>query len=1086
MTATEEHARSIFLAALDRAPDQWSAYLNEVCGDAAVQARVEQLLQAHRAMGSIHGGAAPADSGGGRAGQGPGTVIGPYKLLEQIGEGGFGVVYMAEQSQPIRRKVALKVLKPGMDTRQVVARFEAERQALALMDHPNIAKVFDGGATPSGRPYFVMELVRGVPVTEFCDQHHLTPRQRLELFVPVCRAVQHAHQKGIIHRDLKPSNILVTVHDTTPVPKVIDFGIAKALGQELTDKTLFTGFVQMLGTPLYMSPEQAGQTGLDADTRSDVYSLGVLLYELLTGTTPITRERFRQATYDEVRRIIREEESPKPSTRLSGSKDSLAEISAQRQTEPAALAKLVRGELDWIVMKALEKDRSRRYETANGLAQDIERHLRDEPVLACPPTLGYRLRKFVRRNRTAVAMVVVGLVLLVLFAGASGWMASEREHRRAQLAAQLELILDEVRQHEADQNWHAALATARRAESLVIGAGGDAALEGRVRQVLDDLKLVERLEAIRLERDRPEGGEPHSRWADRAYAAAFRDAEADVDQMPPDVAAERLHGRAVAVALATALDDWTSCRSKERNAAGAQTVRVLAQRLDPDPWRGQLREATARKDAKELEQLAAASDLARQPPATLLLLSGSLAQLGRPEHGVAVLRKAHWRYPNDFWLVYMLGSRLRAMGPKFRDEATAFCRTAVALRPRSAWAWHSLGNSLARQEKCEEALAAFRQARALEPTSTSAQLEIGHMLGLLGRFEETAAINRQVLAREPNHPVALSSLGWSLIGLGKPDEAAPVLRRAVDASPKFANAHANLGRALAQQGHWEEAVGCYWTALECDPTHVPARRFLFDAVRHQEDREPTIAFLTGVIEADPRKALAHWYVGNARWWQGKPEETLAPFRKAVALAPHDAEFHHSLANTLRRLNKLDEALATYARALELGLRDDWLHFEYGAALSRKGRLWEAVRSWKISVEINPDRIESHLSLSWHLATAADPALRDPKAAVAHAQKVVDSDPKPANNWGNLGVARWRAGELKGAVEALEKADGLSPDGDMAHRFFLAMAYWQIGEKGKARTAYEQGERWMEEKGPASEELRRFRAEAETVLTVGKK
>src|SRR5262249_31248810 len=262
---------------------------------------------------------------------------------EQIGEGGFGVVFMAEQTEPVRRKVALKILKPGMDTRQVVARFEAERQALAIMDHPNIAKVFDGGATPSGRPYFVMELVKGVPLTLYCDQNHLTPRQRLELFIPVCQAVQHAHHKGIIHRDLKPSNILVTMHDTTPVLKVIDFGVAKALGQELTDKTLFTGFAQMVGTPLYMSPEQAGQSGLDIDTRSDIYSLGVLLYELLTGTTPFDKQRFKQAAYDEIRRIIREEEPPKPSTRLSESMDSLPSISAQRHMEPAKLTKLIRG-----------------------------------------------------------------------------------------------------------------------------------------------------------------------------------------------------------------------------------------------------------------------------------------------------------------------------------------------------------------------------------------------------------------------------------------------------------------------------------------------------------------------------------------------------------------------------------------------------------------------------------------------------------------------------------------------------------------------------------------------------------------------
>src|SRR5262245_57330364 len=472
--------RDIFIAAVQIAgPAERAAYLDEACtGHPELRHRACALLDAFEHAGSFL--EQPADP---RATSDPlptqsaiprnpvelpGALVGPYKLLEQIGEGGFGVVYMAEQTAPIRRKVALKLIKPGMDTRQVIARFEAERQALAIMDHPNIAKVLDGGYTgvrsqesgvrnqgaPSltpdpclltpgvGRPYFVMELVKGVPITEFCDQNHLTPRQRLELFIPICQAVQHAHQKGIIHRDLKPSNILVMMHDTTPVPKIIDFGIAKALGQELTDKTLFTGFAQMVGTPLYMSPEQAGQSGLDVDTRSDIYSLGVVVYELLTGTTPFDRARFKKAAYDEIRRIIREEEPPRPSTRLSelgrsrlpdgtsgtpgapgparraGPMSSLASISALRQTEPAKLTKLLRGELDWIVMKCLEKDRNRRYETANGLVQDVQRYLADEPVTACPPSLGYRLKKFVRRNKARV--LATGLVFLAMVGGVIG------------------------------------------------------------------------------------------------------------------------------------------------------------------------------------------------------------------------------------------------------------------------------------------------------------------------------------------------------------------------------------------------------------------------------------------------------------------------------------------------------------------------------------------------------------------------------------------------------------------------------------------------------------------------------------------
>ena len=342
--------------------------------------------------------------------EGPGAAVGPYKLLEQIGEGGFGVVFMAEQTQPVRRKVALKVLKPGMDTRQVVARFEAERQALALMEHPNIAHVFDGGATASGRPYFVMELVRGVPITAFCDENHLGVRERLGLFVDVCQAVQHAHQKGIIHRDLKPSNVLVTLHDDKAVVKVIDFGIAKATGQQLTEKTLFTNFAQMIGTPLYMSPEQAQMSGLDIDTRTDIYALGVLLYELLTGTTPFDRERLRTAGYDELRRIIREEEPPKPSTRLNTLGQAAATVSTNRRSDPKKLSRVMRGELDWIVMKALEKDRNRRYESASAFAADVGRYLADEPVQACPPSAGYRFRKFARRNKTVLA---TGMALAV-------------------------------------------------------------------------------------------------------------------------------------------------------------------------------------------------------------------------------------------------------------------------------------------------------------------------------------------------------------------------------------------------------------------------------------------------------------------------------------------------------------------------------------------------------------------------------------------------------------------------------------------------------------------------------------------------
>lgn len=440
MSADLHKARELFLHAVGKLPPaKWESYVKEgTHGDAELEQQVHHLLKAHLEAGSFLQlpAVGPQTSAtqpipGSECSDSADSMIGPYKLLEQIGEGGMGTVWMAQQTEPIKRLAAVKLIKPGMNSKIVLARFEGERQALALMDHPHIARVFDAGSTSDGRPYFVMELVKGVPITDYCDAHRLTPRQRLELFIPVCQAIQHAHQKGIIHRDLKPSNVLVALYDEKPVPKVIDFGVAKAIGPHHNEGSLHTGFGDVVGTVEYMSPEQATLNQLDVDTRSDIYSLGILLYELLAGSPPFSSKELKKASLLEVLRVIREQEPSKPSTKLSTA-EGLPTLAANRGTEPKRLTALVRGELDWIVMKALEKDRNRRYETADRFAVDLQSYLSNQPVLACPPSRLYRLRKSLLRNKGIV--LAVAAVLLALLAGVAGttWGMVSAQKARAE------------------------------------------------------------------------------------------------------------------------------------------------------------------------------------------------------------------------------------------------------------------------------------------------------------------------------------------------------------------------------------------------------------------------------------------------------------------------------------------------------------------------------------------------------------------------------------------------------------------------------------------------------------------------------
>jgi eukaryotic-like serine/threonine-protein kinase len=481
---------TLFAKALEKQGAARVAFLDEYCqNDVELRMRLEGLLRAHDNPDPFLEAAAPVASVDEPLGETAGTLIaGRYKLLEAINEGGMGAVWMAQQTEPVKRLVAIKLIRTGVSSKAVLARFEAERQALALMDHPNIAKVFDAGISPPvapgglGVPYFAMELVKGIPITKFCDDRRLTPRQRLELFVQVCQAVQHAHQKGVIHRDLKPGNVLVALYDDRPVPKVIDFGVAKAVGTQLTERTLHTSFGAVVGTVEYMSPEQASFNQLDVDTRSDIYSLGVLLYELLTGTPPFTRSELEQSGMLEMLRLIREKEPSKPSTKLSTSAG-LPALAALRGTESAKLPMLVRGELDWIVMKALEKDRNRRYETANALSQDIARYLADEPVQACPPSTWYRCRKFARRNKGAVLAATT--ILLLLCAGIAGttWGLVRAERARQAEADQRELAEAALVSERAAKEAEAAERT--RAEKALQKATREAAVAAAINDFLN-------------------------------------------------------------------------------------------------------------------------------------------------------------------------------------------------------------------------------------------------------------------------------------------------------------------------------------------------------------------------------------------------------------------------------------------------------------------------------------------------------------------------------------------------------------------------------------------------------------------------
>jgi tetratricopeptide (TPR) repeat protein/serine/threonine protein kinase len=1044
--STQDLAARIFEAAVELAtPGERAAYLDAACGpDQQLRAEVEQLLAHDEAAGSFlnnptrPGLVATVDE---PVRERPGTVIGAYKLLEQIGEGGFGVVFLAEQQEPIRRKVALKVLKPGMDSKQVIARFEAERQALALMDHPHIAKVLDAGQAASGRPYFVMDLVKGLPITDSCDQSQRTPRERLELFVSVCQAVQHAHQKGIIHRDIKPSNVLVTLHDGTPLVKVIDFGIAKALGQQLTEKTVFTGFAQMIGTPLYMSPEQAALSNVDVDTRSDIYSLGVLLYELLTGTTPFDKERLKQAGYDELRRIIREEEPPRPSTRISTLGQAASTISTHRKSDPKRLSQLFRGELDWIVMKALEKDRNRRYETASAFAADVQRYLHDEPVLACPPSAWYRFRKFARRNRAGLAVAVLLLFFAVLLGSGVGWAVRDRAVRQGEteravttaLAQAATLLAEGDKQTDNPERWQAttrlALAALEKAEELQAAGVGSAELAQQVRQVrvaveaaLADSRLLVEVDRIRLEQAAVKEDRYDNARAAPLYAKAFGDY--GIDLAAPETAAARVRRSRLREVLLAALEDWSWLT---RDNGERQRLEQVLRAAEPEPnaFRARWRAAVRWRNAAALVRQADEPEVQRLPAADLVRLARALKEINEPDATERLLRAAVERYPSDFWLNHNLGRLFFEEKPPRAEEAVRYLTAALALRSDSPGVHINLGLALKAKGDWEGAIRCYRAAFRIDPNYATAHHALGDVLMEKGRLDEAVKEYHKAIRLKPDNARNYNNLGIALQKKGRLDDAIAAYRAAIRLKPNYAVAHYNLGVSLEKKGRLDQAIAAYRKALRTKKDFPLAHFNLGNALKTKGRLDQAIAAYRQALRYKKDFPQAHVNLGNALKTKGRLDQAIAAYRKALRTKKNFPEAHlahFNLGNALKTKGLLDKAIAAYRDAIRLDPAKPAAHYNLGLALFVKGRPDEAIKEYRKAIRLDPAEPVAHYNLGIALFVKGRP-----DEAIAEYQKAIDLKRDYVEAHDNLGLALMARGRVDEAIAEHREAIRLKPD-----------------------------------------------------------
>jgi serine/threonine protein kinase len=864
-------AQHVFETAVELAGPEREAFLRGACGeDQLLRDEVDSLLRAFELGAGFLANptAAPPPSQSEAATvatplrEVPGTRIGPYRLLQLIGEGGFGSVFMAEQERPVSRKVALKIIKLGMDTRAVIARFEAERQALALMDHPNIARVLDAGATETGRPYFVMELCKGDPIVEYCDKNNLSIADRLELFAQVCQAVQHAHTKGIIHRDIKPSNILVSTQDGRPHAKVIDFGIAKATASKLTEKTLFTEHRQLIGTPEYMSPEQA-EGSLDIDTRTDVYSLGVLLYELLTGTTPFSSNELRSAAYAEIQRIIREVEPPKPSTRLSHNANTLASVAAKRHVEPKKLGTIIRGDLDWIVMKALEKDRGRRYETANGLAMDIHRYLSGEAVLAAPPSTSYRMRKFVRRHRAQVAAAALVTAALLLGLAGTAWQAKVASNRalaarKAEAAAKKARDDEKTRADELKQVSDFQDMMLRQVNPTAAGVRLTEDVNSRFAAALEKAKVSESERPGLVDEFRHEWAQVNAtdaakaliddtilKPAVKAIDEQFKD-QPIVDAQLRQALGDRYHGLGLYDAAFGLMDSALKTRRHllgDDHPATLQSIISMGSMLrdwgkldDAEPYCREALERSRRvlgeNDAGTIVSISNMGGLLRAQSKYSEAEQYSREAL---EKSRRVLGEKH---ETTLIVLSNLGSALQAQG-KYPEAENVF-REAMEKR-RDAASVNNVGIVLQQQGKLDEAERYYREgleiARRDEGEESQHTLACLNNLGALlefqnrnaeaeGYFREALEKRRRILAEgHPEVDQSIHSMGRILEKLGRPAAAEPLYRELLarrrrflgDENPDTLNAIHFLSGVLTDQQKYDEAEPLYRELVEKSP-----------------------------------------------------------------------------------------------------------------------------------------------------------------------------------------------------------------------------------------------------------------------------